>query len=514
VLDGQPVGAVGVPVAMSAGTLQSSEDRGVAGASSFNVEPLAAIHALAQLPDTVTLDAWCEERERPRLRLLAEAYGIAERVAFHRSAKAGCAWSAGGRAGEPPSRHSAADGGGFPVTMGRLVESLWPSGAGSPAGRGHDGVLAGHRIAVLTNLPAHYRIPLFTGMSTRLEGAGASLRVFFLGSRAAGRPWLSSRQGLAFGHEFVSSVELPVRRRRRPFAPLDLWRRLEDFDPSIVVAPGFSPLVAIPACRYSRRRRIPFGLWSGEIPATAARRSRLNRLPRGWLARRATFGISYGSLAESYLRRLAPDLPVVHGRNTSVTALPKPAREPRPSTVELLAVADLALPGKGVEVLLEAMRLISDLPCRLTVIGGTGRRGSLGERAGGDGRVRFVGALPVDQVRAAYEASHVFLFPSRVDVFGLALVEAMASGLATVVSQFPGAVADLGVSGHNCLVVRDRTPASWAGPLRRLVTDHELRLRLGDAARRTIERRWTMSHAVEATLAGLRLGALSATRER
>jgi glycosyltransferase involved in cell wall biosynthesis len=134
----------------------------------------------------------------------------------------------------------------------------------------------------------------------------------------------------------------------------------------------------------------------------------------------------------------------------------------------------------------------------------------LEQRAKPDDRIGFVGTLPHLQVRQRYSESDVFLFPSsaEADPFGLALVEAMGSGLAPVVSSSPGAVADLGVDGWNCVSVADHTPDAWAQAIRRVVSDHDVRLSLGENAAKTIRNRWTMDHACDAAIAGLRLGLL------
>jgi len=175
--------------------------------------------------------------------------------------------------------------------------------------------------------------------------------------------------------------------------------------------------------------------------------------------------------------------------------------------VELLTVGDLASAWNGVDVLVEALRAVPQEPCRLTVVGDGSLRKKLEREAASDDRVKFIGALPPAGVRAASAESDVFLFPSRSDVFGLVLVEAMSRGLAIAVSSAVGAVPDVTVPGHNCLVIGSHEPRSWADAIVRLVGDARLSTRLGDAARRTIARRWTIDHAVEGSLAGLRLGA-------
>ena len=159
--------------------------------------------------------------------------------------------------------------------------------------------------------------------------------------------------------------------------------------------------------------------------------------------------------------------------------------------------------------MIDALALRPDLDCRLTVVGSGRKRAELERRAGGDARVRFVGARAGAELDSLYAESDAFLFPSREDVFGLVLVEAMAAGLAAAVSSAPGAVGDLAVAEHNCLVVEDNEPGEWAAAIARLVDEPELRHRLGDSGRMTVAGRWTIDHSVEAMVAGLRLGVLA-----
>ena len=138
----------------------------------------------------------------------------------------------------------------------------------------------------------------------------------------------------------------------------------------------------------------------------------------------------------------------------------------------------------------------------------------LQELAKGDPRIRFLGAQSRLRVLASLAEADVFALPSRADVFGLALVEAMGSGLAPITSAPPGAVRDLCVHGHNALVVPTHEPEAWAESIARVVADSDLRGALGANAQRTISQRWTVDHSVEAMLAGLRLGVLTAGGSR
>jgi glycosyltransferase involved in cell wall biosynthesis len=468
------------------------------------------VHALAQLPAEVTLDLDAGPGERATLELLARAYGVEQRLRL----------SARGE-GPPPGFAGAAAATGAPAaSLGELVESLWPAGAHAAVPHGDDSLLGGHRIALLTKTPSHYRIPLFDGLADRVARAGGELRIFFLSANPETQPWLTTDGHVSFEHETVAASELPawvpiaseLDRGRAPAAiPRALGRRLRAFDPSMVLCGSFA-VAGIAAQAFSSRRGVPFGLWSGEIAAQAGKRSypALRARQRRWLARRADFGVAYGSAAARYLADLSPGLPVVLGRNTSVTDVPgsRPHRQTR--ALELLTVADLSVPGKGLDVVVDALARVQSAACRLRVVGTPPAPGGpLARAAARDARIEFLGPRPHSEVGELLASSDVFVFPSRVDIFGLALVEAMAAGLPAITSGVPGVVADLARAGRNCLVAADDAD-SWAGAIVSLTESSDLRASMGAAAQDTVRRRWTMAHAVEGMTAGLRLGALRA----
>lgn len=457
------------------------------------------VHVLAQLPAGVSGEIWCGPERHPRLELLARAYGIGGRLRLHESGS-NARWAIDGADGIAEV---------FPEpSPAELLEYLWPAGAErSPVSR-PNGPLAGHRVCLVANYPARYRLQLFIGMAKRARAAGAEFKVLFLRPGEPERPWLSPAQPEGFDHAVLRSVRIPVR-RRPPLAPVDLIRELRSFAPTLVVVGGFSPAVWSRVRRYAASAGIPFGIWSGETPDMPTAQTRARRRQRRRLVRRADFGIAYGSRAAGYLAGLDASLPVVLGRNTS-GAFPAMRARRQGGTVELVCVGDLSSPRKGIDMLIAALNRLPNLPCRLTVIGDGDQRPRLEGQAAGDWRIRFLRALDPADVRKVYEASDICLFPTRSDVFGLVPVEAMSAGLATIVSAAAGGTPDLAVAGVNCLVVAPDDQPGWASAIEELVLDRDMRTSMGDAASETIARRWTLEHSVEAMMAGLRLGALQA----
>jgi glycosyltransferase involved in cell wall biosynthesis len=455
------------------------------------------VHALAQLPDDVTGGFPGQFQERERVELLARAYGIEERV----------------RSGTPAPADSRLDRMiAAKATFGEVVEELWnDDDEVSPPVRGDDSLLRGHRFGLVTNVPAHYRVRLFNAIGRRLEEAGARFVVFFTSRAATSRPWLTGGEPLGFEHEFLPGLTVPVR-ARPPRLPLTLNAALRRVRPTVLLSAGFSPAVSGRVERYARSAGIPFGVWSGEHDQMATTRSRLRAAQRRRLLSRADFAVAYGSASATYLHSLAPELPVVIGRNTApLPAAPKAADSPN-EPVHIVVVGDLADQRKGIDVVIDALRARPRLDCRVTVIGGGARLGALEARARSDDRVTFLGSRSPEETRRTLSAADVFLSPTRADIFGLALVEAMGAGVCPVVSSVAGAVPDLCVEGLNCRVIQGHDPCRWAEAIAEVTSDRALRSKLAARARSTIVRRWTVEHSADAIVAGLRLGVLTGAR--
>lgn len=111
------------------------------------------------------------------------------------------------------------------------------------------------------------------------------------------------------------------------------------------------------------------------------------------------------------------------------------------------------------------------------------------------GRVRFTG--PVDRVEDWLRAADVFVFPTENEAFGLALVEAMACGLA-VVTTAVGGIADFVEAGRNAFVVHPADPYELHCALERALADRDRAAELGAAARAIAEQMFSEEAVVTA----------------
>ena len=95
--------------------------------------------------------------------------------------------------------------------------------------------------------------------------------------------------------------------------------------------------------------------------------------------------------------------------------------------------------------------------------------------------VRFSPALPQSELARWYQAADVTVVPSHSESFGLVAVESQACGT-PVVAASVGGLRTAVSEGESGLLVAGHDPDDYAAALHRLITDHDLRRKLGDGA--------------------------------
>ncbi|HEX3690674.1 MAG TPA: glycosyltransferase [Solirubrobacteraceae bacterium] len=147
---------------------------------------------------------------------------------------------------------------------------------------------------------------------------------------------------------------------------------------------------------------------------------------------------------------------------------------------------------KGVDLLADAFlrARVQDPRLHLILAGGGPEEHILRERLGDHGT--FLGWLSGAELPKAYASSDMFLFASRTDTFGQAILEAQASGL-PVVAVAEGGPTSLIAHGETGLLA-EPTPEALAGALLSLVRTPALRDRLRKTGLATVkERTWAAS---------------------
>jgi glycosyltransferase involved in cell wall biosynthesis len=172
---------------------------------------------------------------------------------------------------------------------------------------------------------------------------------------------------------------------------------------------------------------------------------------------------------------------------------------PIPWSGPMIVFAGRLIEAKGVLELLEAWpRVLGEVPESHLVVLGSGPLESalrrLAQRVSPGGRVHLVGE--VSDVRPYLRAASGFVLPSWAEGLPNSLLEAMAMGLPCVTTDI-GSIRDAVEDGREGLLVPAKAPERLAVALTVILTQPELRGRLGRAARMRVEEQFSLERTVD-----------------
>jgi glycosyltransferase involved in cell wall biosynthesis len=348
------------------------------------------------------------------------------------------------------------------------------------------------------------------GIARELVGLGAEVVV--LTSRFRGQPARETRNGFTI-------ERVPVIRRRvdratplemlsflasASFATLPLTRR---WRPDVSIA--FFTIPSGPVAWLLRvLRGVPFivSLRGGDVPgfewAPEARRYHRMTAPfLRWIWRRADAVVANSNGLRDLAKQSTPELPVAVIPN----GVELPANVPLSTSTRaprLLTMGRLTR-QKGIDILFQAMTRLRDLDFTLDIAGDGPDRAQLEElarRLGLAERVRFLGWVPRENIAETFTNASAFVLASRIEGMPNVVLEAMAYGRPVVCTRVFGCdeLVEDGVTG---LQVDIEDEGQLADALRTVLSDAQLRARMGAAGRARVESRFTWMTTAQAYLA-------------
>jgi len=158
-----------------------------------------------------------------------------------------------------------------------------------------------------------------------------------------------------------------------------------------------------------------------------------------------------------------------------------------------VATLDRAHHFKRLDVAIDALAELGDPNLHIVVAGGgelVENFRSLAARRGVAGRVHFLGAVPHAELPNILRASDLFLLTTEPpESFGIVLIEAMASGLPVIATDYPGVRAVI-ANGTGLLAPQGDVGAVAARLSELVAAGAEGRRAMGDAGRRRALEEW------------------------
>jgi glycosyltransferase involved in cell wall biosynthesis len=344
-----------------------------------------------------------------------------------------------------------------------VVSGIWPPDVGGPASHAPevvDFLLGhGHEVEVVTTAdrePARQAFPVH--WISRRKAVG--VRHLAAASRIRR---LAARNDVVYSTGMLGRTALGCSLARKPFV---------------------AKLTQDPAFERALRR----GRFSGDpVEFQTAGAARALRAARDRELRRAAHVVCPSAFLAGLVRGWGvPDerISVLPNPMPPLPRLPARAHGERP----LLAFAGRMTAPKALGVALDAVAEVPDVDFDLA--GDGDERTALERQAielGLDGRVRFLGPLPRNEVLALFRRADAALLSSAWENFPHTLVEALAVGTPAIATSV-GGIPEIVTDGENGLLVAPADAAALAEAIRRFLADDELRRRLTAAAAPSAER--------------------------
>lgn len=160
-----------------------------------------------------------------------------------------------------------------------------------------------------------------------------------------------------------------------------------------------------------------------------------------------------------------------------------------------LLMLGIFFPHRRFEDGVYALSLLKDqgINCTLTIIGGYRtsdayfeKINDLIQKNGLSHLVILKGRVSEEELKKAYQEADIFLFPNHLQSWGIAVFEALASGLPVIVSSTAGA-SEVLTHRTNALIVPPKNPSALAEAIVTLVKDAELYKKLSINGRHLVE---------------------------
>lgn len=309
------------------------------------------------------------------------------------------------------------------------------------------------RVLFITNCPAPYRVKFFNELSKYCD-----LTVAFelANAKNRDRDW-KSQEEYQFRAIFMKSW---FQKEEGAFCP-EIRQYIKEFRNDMIIVGGYSTPTGMYSITYMKNHRIPFILNSdgGMIKNDSGIKVWVKRFFIG----SASAWLSTGTMCTQYLLHYGAEkckiyeYPFTSVRESDITGVSEKQKQLLRAQLGIKEEKMILFVGsfihrKGVDILLDACWDMENTA--LVLVGGTDISSFVPEaRENPKAQIYLEGFKSEDEVKQYYQAADIFVLPTREDIWGLVVNEAMAAGLPVITTDHCGAGRALIKNGVNGYVI-------------------------------------------------------------
>lgn len=330
------------------------------------------------------------------------------------------------------------------------------------------------RVAIITNIPAPYRVDFFDYLQKNY--GEYEFTIIYSSRNEDNRSWDVDQEKMK-NSVFLESKTLKVKKRYDNYylhIPVGVCKVLNELKPDVVVGSEYNPTV-LQALYYCKSKKVPFISWTDGTLFSERNRNFVQKFLRKLVVSKADAFIASSTKSKEAQIFYGADEKKCHISYLAVD-VEKYIQEPQgKGEGKILCVGSL-IERKGVDLLLQALAKVeSDYSLYLA---GDGEEKvalkTLAEDLRISNKVHFLGQLNRAELLKHYADSDLFVFPTREDCFALVILEAMCAGLPIVCSKYADGAYDLIEENVNGLIVDPYDAEKFASSIDAILSDKEL----------------------------------------
>jgi glycosyltransferase involved in cell wall biosynthesis len=350
------------------------------------------------------------------------------------------------------------------------------------------------RVALLTNILPHYRIPLLIALEKLVGG----LRIFLSVRMERDRDWpvhwasldVVVQRSLSFTHNFRNVHG--YRDSSQIHLPYDTLFQLRRYKPDVVVSGEFGTRTLMAAIYRLFAPNTALIVWATLSQHTEATRGRLRVMLRRWILSRADAAFVNGRSGAAYLRSLGfagPTVTVPYVVDNAAFAVD--SRVSAGATRCLLYSGQL-IERKGLHYFLPILsRWCADHPdisVIFRLVGDGPDRNRIEQiELPANLKLELAGSVAPADLPDCYRTASIFAFPTLGDEWGTVVNEALCAGLPVLGSIYSQAVEELIHEGQNGWLFNPLNPSETYEAIdRALNTNAESLSKMSNQARESI----------------------------
>jgi len=330
------------------------------------------------------------------------------------------------------------------------------------------------RVMYLTNIPSPYRVAFWEVLGTKCD-----LTVVFEAVNEKNRYW-DVEVGQNFKSVFLKGFSVATQFHIN----MGIVRHIKRYKYDVIVISGYNSPTDMWAINYLLRHKIPF-IFSADGGFPKKDENSIVREFKHHFMANATLNMSSGIMCDKYFKSYGVNEEALRRYNmSSITKADFETPISLPARVKTLkkkyglkqrVVIGVGqfIPRKGFDILLDIWGHVNLENTSLVIVGGGPDRKMYEKmiRSNKLSNVVIMDFIPKAKLFELYRISDLFVFPTRYDIWGLTLGEAMACGLPVISSPNAAAAHDLVIDGENGYIESLNTHVGWARRIEELLED-------------------------------------------